>query len=180
MKFIKLFLSLLIVSSLLLTSCKDEDKTPDPSNTNKTNTQKLVASNWLLTKATFNPPIVTTIGMQNFTFNELFEIPLIEDCQKDNLIIFNADSTMTIDNGALKCGTEPQTAKDGNWRFISNETQIEITNSAYFSLINANKVIIDKVVITDTEMKGETDYVFTNPLTQVETTSKINFTFTKK
>lgn len=179
MKLSKIFLSLIIISAFVFNACKDEDKKPDPTG-NKTNTQKLAGYNWLLTKATFIPPIVTTIGAQNFTFNELFEIPLIENCQKDNLIIFNADSTMTIDNGTLKCGTEPQTANDGNWRFVNNETQIEITNSAYFSLISANKVIIDQIVITDTEMKGVTDYVFTNPITQVETTSKINFTFTKK
>ncbi len=175
MKFSKVILATLILGSFIINACKDSK--PDPV---KTNTQKLTGKSWLLTKATFNPPIVTIIGTQTFTFVSLFDIPLIDSCQKDNLIIFNIDSTMTIDNGKLKCGTEPQTAKDGNWRFINNETQIEITNSAYFSLINANQVIIDNVVLTDNEMTGQTDYIFTNPITQVITTSKVNFTFTKK
>ena len=90
------------------------------------------------------------------------------------MIIFNTDSTMTIDNGVLKCGTEPQTAKDGNWKFINNETQIEITNSAYFSLINANKVILENVTVSHTELKGQTDY------SNLGQTTKIHFTFTAK
>ncbi len=176
MKYTSLFIILLCLNAFVFNSCKDEKIDP----IEKTNTEKLAGNNWLLVKATFNPPLVTTIGTQNLTFYSLFEIPLIDTCQKDNLIIFNADGTMTIDNGNLKCGTEPQTAKDGNWKFITNETQIEITNSAYFSLISANKVILDKVVLSDTEMKGETDYIFINPITQIQTTSKLNFTFSKK
>ncbi len=172
MKYSKILLMLVIVSAFVLNACKDEDKKPDP-----TNTEKLAGHPWLLTRATFNPPLVTTIGTTNYTFYELFDIPLIDTCQKDNLIIFNADSTMTIDNGNLKCGTEPQTAKDGNWKFTDNETKIEITNSAYFSLINSTKVILENVTVSETELHGQTDYVFVNPITQVQTTSKINFTF---
>ena len=176
MKYSTLFIMLLLINVFAINSCTDDDNIEPVA---KTNTEKLIGNNWLLVKATFNPPLVTTIGTQNLTFYSLFEIPLIDSCQTDNKIIFNADGTMTIDNGSLKCGTEPQTAKDGNWKFITNETQIEITNSAYFSLISADKVILDKVVLSETEMKGETDYIFINPITQIQTTSKIEFTFTK-
>lgn len=175
MKYSKFLVLFAITGSFVLNACTDEVKKPD-----LTNTQKLAGHPWLLIGATFNPPLVTTIGTQNFTFYELFDIPLIDSCQKDNLIIFNADSTMTIDNGVLKCGSEPQTAKDGNWKFTDSETKIEITNSAYFSLINANKVILENVTVAETEMKGQTDYIFINPITQVQTTSKINFTFKRK
>ncbi|MFM9945958.1 MAG: hypothetical protein ACKVQB_12090 [Bacteroidia bacterium] len=181
MKLSKLVILITIVGAFIFNSCKDDDdKLPDPS-TNKTNTEKLVAKNWKLTAAVFNPPLVITLGVKDSAFTNLFDIPLIQACQKDNMFMFNNDTsrTMTIDNGPLKCGTEPQTAKDGNWKFLNNETQIEITNSAYFSLINASGVIIDKLVLNETEMKGQTDYEFVNPLTQQKTKTKIDFTFTK-
>lgn len=178
MKFTKIFVTLMILSAFVLNACKETDKNPNPTGTGKTNSEKLTAHNWILTTATFNPPLVVTIGTNTQTYTNLFDIPLIEACQKDNSIIFNIDSTMTVDNGPLKCGTEPQTAKDGNWKFINNETQIEITNSAYFSLINANKVVLSTVTVSETEMKGTTPYTFTNPITSEVTTSTIAFTFT--
>jgi hypothetical protein len=181
MKISKLLFFLLMVSPFVFNACKD-DEDEKPMATNKTNTEKLVGHNWVLSKATFNPPLVVTLGTKDSAFVNLFDIPLIEACQKDNMFMFNSDSsrTITINNGALKCGTEPQTAQDGNWKFLKNETQLEITNSAYFSLINANGVIIDNLILTDTEMKGQTDYKFINPITQKETLTKIDFTFTKQ
>lgn len=168
-------LSLLVVAFIFAGACKKKDS-PSPV-ANKTNTEKLTAKNWTLAKATFNPPLVITLGTKDSTFVNLFDIPLIEACRKDNIFIFNADGTITIDNGPILCGTEPQTVKDGNWRFLNNETQIEITNSAYFNLINAAGVLIDKVVLTETEMTGQTDYEFLNPITQQKTLTKIDFTF---
>ena len=183
MKKIKLFslvLILFVFSSVTFLGCKDKDTTPNTNNSNKTKTDLLVSSNWVISKATFNPPIVTTLGTQTFTFKELFEIPLIDSCQKDNKIIFKSDGTMMIDNGVKKCSpTEAQTAKDGNWKFINNETQIEITNSAYFSLINASKVILDQITVSETQLTGVTDYEFTNPITQIKVTSKVSFVFVK-
>jgi len=178
MKFSKIILMLTLLGTILISSCKDE-KDPDPSGT-KTNTEKLSSGNWVLFTATFNPPLVVTLGANNFTFVNLFDIPVIDSCQKDNKIMFNADGTMTIDNGKIKCSpTEAQTAKDGNWKFANNETQIEITNSAYFSLINSTKVILNQVTVSETELKGITDYEFVNPNTQVKTTSKVSFIFRK-
>ena len=180
MKKSKFILTIIVITAFIFHSCKDEDTNPDPTNTNKTNTEKISGHQWQLTKATFNPPVVLKFGTFDTSFVNLFDIPLIEPCQKDNLFIFNIDSTITVDNGPLLCSGEPQSMKDGNWRFINNETQIEITNSEYFSLISADKVIIDKVVLTNTEMKGQTDYKYTDPGTQQEVTTKIDFTFTHK
>jgi len=177
MKLSNTILALSLLCLLFFSNCKKKTTTPEPS---KTKTEMLTNSNWVILKATFNPPIVTTIATQTFTFKELFEIPLIQECQKDNIIIFKTDSTMTIDNGGKLCSaTEAQTVKDGKWKFINNETQIEITKSAYFSLINSDKVILDQITVSGSEMTGVTDYEFVNPQTSVKTISKVTFVFTK-
>jgi len=176
MKLSKIILVIALIGSVGFISCKK--KTEDPP---KTKSEMLTESNWLLIKGTFNPPIVTTLGTTTFTFKELFEIPLIDSCQMDNMILFNADNTMTVDNGDRKCSqTEARTIQDGIWRFINDETQIEITKSAYFSLINSDKVILDQITVTENQMTGVTDYEFTNPQTQVKTISKVSFVFIKK
>lgn len=179
LKFSRIILTAFLGSALFFSSCKDEDNTPDP-NANKTKTELLTGSNWKLTTATFNPPLVVTIGTSNQTFTSLFDIPLITSCQKDNMIMFNQDFSMTIDNGVEKCApSEPQTAKDGTWKFRDSETKILITNSDYFSLLSADSVVLDQVTVSGSEMKGVTDYTFVNPLTSVETKTKVSFTFTK-
>jgi hypothetical protein len=178
MKLSKLILILAISGSFLFNACKDEEKDPEPTG-GKSKTELIAGANWKLTKATFNPAIVVNLGSFNDTFINLFDIPLITDCQKDNMILFNADGTMTIDNGTLKCApSEPQTAKDGNWTFLNNETQIEITNSEYFKLISSTKVILNNVALSETEMTGQTDYIFTDPI-KGPVNTKISFTFTK-
>jgi hypothetical protein len=181
MKLSRLFLFFTLAGTLFINACKEDEKTPDPGS-NKTKSQLLIGSNWKLQSATFNPPIVVQFGMATITLNNLSEIPGVDSCQLDNLLMFNADSTITLDNGKKKCVTsDPQVVKDGNWRFLNNETQIEITNSEYFKLISqgTNKVILDQVVVTDTYMKGQTDYQFNDPTKPDPVTTKINFTFVK-
>jgi hypothetical protein len=179
MKFPKVLIIAALALSVAIYSCTDDSTTPDP-NSGKTKRELVVGSSWKLTTATFNPPLVITIGTNTQTFTNLFDIPLITACQKDNLIIFNNDSTMTLDNGVEKCApSEPQTAKDGNWKFIDNDTKILITNSDYFSLISSDSVVLDQVIVSATEMRGVTDYIFTNPITSVETKTKVSFIFTK-
>ena len=177
MKRFKFILAFTIITAFIFHSCKDEDKKPDPSGM-KTNTEKISNSNWKLNSATFNPPMVITVGPNTITVKSLLEV--LTDCQKDNMLMFNTDSTMTIDNGSVKCEvSEPQTAKDGNWKFINNEKQIEITNSEYFKLISTtgNKVILDNITVSETQLTGETDYVYTGSSGQV--TTKISFIFKK-
>ncbi len=177
MKTFKLLLILLVSGSFILNACKDDEKDPEPGSGDKTSL--LINSNWILTTATFNPAITVELGTFKDTFPNLFDIPFIDSCQKDNMILFNADGTMTIDNGKIKCApSEPQTAKDGNWKFTDNDTKIQITNSEYFKLISSTAVILRNVSITNTELKGQTDYVFNDPL-KGPVNTVISFTFTK-
>ncbi|MCB9251349.1 MAG: hypothetical protein H6605_02720 [Flavobacteriales bacterium] len=179
MKSIKLLFLFLIVNAFVFQSCKDDSEDPDPGTSGKSKSELLVDVNWKLTAATFNPPIVVEIGTLKETYTNLFDIPLIQDCQKDNMILFKGDGSMIIDNGSLKCSSsEPQTAQDGNWKLINNDTEIEITDSEYFKLISSTTVILKNVSITETELKGQTDYVFNDPI-KGPVNTVISFTFTK-
>ena len=180
MKFSKVFSILLISGTLLFFSCKDKenDDNPNPDNTKKTNTEYLTDSSWVLTSAEFNPPLVISLGPLIDTFYNLFEIPLYEDCDKDNRIKFNKNYTMTLDNGALKCGSEPQTANDGIWKFMNNETIIQITNSEYFSMLGQDTVMLKSITLSDTTMKGTTEYEYNNPFVGT-VKSNVNFIFKK-
>ena len=54
----------------------------------------------------------------------------IQDCQKDNLYIFNADNTSTTDEGATKCNSgDPQSYVTGTWSLSSDSKTLVITAS---------------------------------------------------
>ena len=47
---------------------------------------------------------------------------LIPDCEKDNIIYFNADKTGTKDEGALKCDdADPQSSDIGTWELMDGK-----------------------------------------------------------
>lgn len=178
MKTIKNLLIPVFISSLIIISCKDNDSTPDPNKPAKTNTELLTDSSWILVSAQFNPPLVINLGPKIDTFNNLFEVPLYEDCNRDNRIKFNSNNTMTLDNGAKKCGSEPQTANDGIWKFINSEKTIQIINSEYFNLLGKDTVFLNNIVLSDIEMKGITEYEYNNPILGTVKTN-VSFIFKK-
>ena len=174
----KIFSALIISALLLVFSCKDKDNNPDPGNQSKTNTERLTDSSWILTSAVFVPPLIISIGPAIDTFYNLFEIPLYEDCNRDNRIKFNKDFTMTLDNGAKRCGTEPQTANDGIWKFLNNEKTIQITNSEYFSMLGKDTALLNNIILNDSQMTGTTQYEYNNPFVGT-VKSDVNFIFKK-
>jgi hypothetical protein len=51
----------------------------------------------------------------------------MDECTKDNLIKFNADKSLTRDEGASKCDpSDPQIITDSNWTFNSDESSVNI------------------------------------------------------
>ncbi|HTN16791.1 MAG TPA: lipocalin family protein [Chitinophagaceae bacterium] len=100
----------ILLSGILFGSCKKKDK--DPSKT-----ELLQKGKWKLSQANFN-------GFVNLMDN-------MKDCQKDNFYFFNADKTMTVDEGATKCNSSSeQTYTDGYWNLVNNDAQISINGSA--------------------------------------------------
>jgi hypothetical protein len=116
MKAINKITSALLVLGLGITviSCKKETPTPTPA---PTKTELITGKNWIL----------TSYVMDNVEYYDQ-----IASCQQDNLNIFNANNTVTIDEGPTKCDPlDPQTSDGGAWFFNATETLITLDGSEY-------------------------------------------------
>lgn len=105
----------LLVTALTLTglaSCKKDATTLAPSKTDL-----LLAKTWKVTdikvasQSVFNPPFVAA-------------------CDKDDLTKFNANKSVTFDEGSLKCDPTAAQTQTGSWDFTTNETKLKITDSS--------------------------------------------------
>lgn len=54
---------------------------------------------------------------------------LVEDCNQDNILIFNTDMTMTALAGNIKCEGDPDEETGGTWSFNADETQLTLTDT---------------------------------------------------
>ncbi len=109
MKFsIKTLLLLLAVSAFTVVACKDDESNED----------KLTAvSCWKNTKSETYDPTTNT-----------WTEDVLDDCDKDDCTRFNADKTLTFDEGATKCDpTDPQTSS-GSWSLSSDGTTLTIND----------------------------------------------------
>jgi hypothetical protein len=76
----------------------------------------LVSGKWQLTAYSVAPP---------GSSSSINAYSLLPSCFTDNYYIFNADSTLTIDEGATKCdASAPQTTVTGDWKLLANNTQL--------------------------------------------------------
>ena len=74
----------------------------------------------------------------------------LKPCEKDNTIVFNANGSGTIDEGATKCNSgDPQT-RPFTWSFLTNETLLQI-NTPLFAGGTGN---ITLVTLTETQLIG--------------------------
>jgi len=95
---------LLFVTLLTFTACKKDEDSP------KTAKDYLTAGFWKMTAGTIDPGI--DFGGTVITDFYAF----LDACEKDDLTRFNADGTITDDEGATKCDPDdPQTTTDGSW-----------------------------------------------------------------
>jgi len=103
-------------------SCKDD--TTEVNVVAKTKTELLTESNWVLTSAKAEPAI------------SIFGVPVAEfyalmlPCEKDDWQKFNMDNTLILDQGATKCGSDPQT-KTTTWSFNADETMLTIDDQEH-------------------------------------------------
>ncbi len=131
---------------LIIFSCKKNN--PDPSNTGPSKTT-LIAKTWLLTSIDFSPPLKVTYGVFSYQLNNASS--LFNDCNKDDLYIFNKDKTFIVDEGATKCNSsDPQTKAQDIWSLSADSTSL---------IFNYNKVNISgKIVdLSNTTLKINTD-----------------------
>ncbi len=109
MKFsIKTLLLLLAVSAFTVTACKDDESNED---------KLTAASCWKNTKSeTYDP--TTNVWTED----------VLDDCDKDDCTRFNADKTMTFDEGATKCDpADPQTST-GSWSLSADGSTLTVSD----------------------------------------------------
>jgi len=124
--------ALVAITIFTLASCKKEE-TPNPGNngTNTppapTKTELITSKTWKLSSATLSPAVM----------GETDYMKMIKDCDKDNTLKFNADKTLVIDNGSMRCNAmDPQTFSK-TWALNTNETVVSIGSSS-FNLVDVN------------------------------------------
>lgn len=107
-------LAIMLLSFVILAanSCKKDD---DDS---KTKTEMLTGKYWKFTAMNISP----AIEFNGLEYSDLFG--LMPNCTKDDLIKYDANGTVTYDEGPSKCDEgDPQT-ETGTWSFNSDETKI--------------------------------------------------------
>lgn len=134
MKFsIKSLLLLLAVASLSIVACKDDEKS---------NADKLTAAScWKLSK---------TEGYVAAT--DTWTNTPIDDCSKDDCIVFNSIGTVTFDEGATKCDpADPQTGS-GTWVLSADGTTLTVIDNGGASSFSGTIT-----EFTDSKLVVETD-----------------------
>ncbi|WP_317897637.1 hypothetical protein [Aurantibacillus circumpalustris] len=107
-------------NNIVITAKGCETKTGNFSITYDSPTMRLTGKNFKLTAFTVNPAI-PPFGSDIYN-----QIP---SCSQDNLSKFNANFTITNDEGATKCNSaDPQTTSGGTWAWNTNETILTVTD----------------------------------------------------
>lgn len=114
----KLFKPLVFVlmTVLVLSSCKKEEETPAPSTPTPTKMELLTAKPWKISGAEVSPPVQ---GISDF-YNNMFD-----ECIKDNTMSLSADNKLAYNEGADKCNGSSQT-ESGSWTFDEEKKELSI------------------------------------------------------
>ena len=108
-------LSLLLLATLALGSCKKNDDT-SPASPSKADL--LTAKNWRVTA----DKTTTTIGTNASTTEDNYASA--PACERDDFIKFGTDKTATYNEGADKCSIYAPQTTTLNWAFNSDETEL--------------------------------------------------------
>jgi len=119
------FIAFLSIVSLVIFSCKKEnDDDPKPAPTKA----QMLIGNWKMNAWTVNPPLpeldsnLDTIYISDFYAH-------IEDCYKDNLMVFKEHNIYLLEEGEIKCySNSPPIIENGNWTLSSDEKYIAISS----------------------------------------------------
>lgn len=142
-KLVKMMMVLAIVAGFM--GCKDDssDDTPTTTNTSKSNSELLIGT-WLQTAGTVDP------GIDFGTGTPITDVyAFMDDCDKDDLIIFKTGGVVTTDEGATKCDPDDEQSYDDTYTISSDENTVSINYDGEIEQITI-------VSINDTEMVAKT------------------------
>ena len=141
--------SLLLAAALLFTfqSCTDE----------ATIAQLLTDGDWQLSTVTIDPPVVVDGVVITNYYGQMYEY------DKDNILSFQTNGTLTTDEGATKeFPSDPQT-KSGSWLLSADEQELTVWTSE-------DTIVYGLVAVSEAAM--------TLTYSQRDTATQINYTLT--
>lgn len=140
-----------LATTLLLNSCEKKDDNNNTNNNGSGNNNNNSTSSALSNKKWKMVSSVSSMNMAGF--DQQFDLyGMLEECVKDNLITFETNSTITVDEGATKCdAADPQTQTDGNWELLENDTKFRMwgANSVQgITELTADIITLDNTTFT--------------------------------
>jgi hypothetical protein len=143
MKKLSLYL-MIVLFGVSVFSCKKDEKTAKEN----------LIGKWMMTAMTVSPA-------QNGVTDQF---STMDACGKDDLTIFNADGTVTNDEGVLKCSaSDPQTTSGGTWALSADGKTLTMTSTN-------ETMVITIVTLSSTSFVGK--------MTRVENGVTYNYTVT--
>ena len=146
MKFLKATMLLAVIAATL-TSCDKE----------LTNTEKLTGT-WKMTASTVDPAFVDI--STGTTYTDVYA--KMDECDKDDLLIFEAAGGFKSDEGTTKCDPSDTQTSTGTWVFNTTETTISATSDG--STEDYKIVSLTETTMTVTNVQtfgGLANYTFT-------------------
>lgn len=120
---------------LLIISCQKEGSGA------KSKTELIASASWKYESAAIDSD-------NNGTGETPLPAGILEACQTDNLLIFAANGSGTVDEGATKCNAgDPQTVPF-TWTFGTNETVINFSSAVFAGVSGEFKII----TLTETQL----------------------------
>lgn len=142
----------------VLFACGDDDSAdPTPS---KSKTELLTQGKWKFQSGTVDPAI--TIGTTQITDF----LQLLDECERDDILNYNADGTYAHETGAMVCDStdSPNSVDDtGTWVFNADETKITETDGE-----NGETNEITVISISETSLVGSVSQTFDGDSTNTE------------
>lgn len=136
-----------MVLPLAFVACKKKDKNnPEP-----TKEEMLKSGKWKISKLNFS----NTSGSQDL-------LGTMADCDKDNFYYFNADNSITKDEGATKCNSgDPQSTTDGKWLLENDNTLLTFKESSIFG--SSSTMSVSVVSLSSSNIEFSKDSTVTIP-----------------
>ena len=148
MKHLSRIAVLTLLISLFFTACSKSD-----SNSSKTNTELITQGSWKFSNAKVSGTDVSAF---------------LQTCQKDNILVFAAAGTGTLDEGATKCNSSDPQSNPFTWNFATNETVLHVSTvlftggSSDFSIVSltgAQLVLSQDITVSGTTQNAVVTFI---------------------
>lgn len=143
----KTYLPLFAFALLLLSACSKSDDSSTNNTQQVPKKELLTASSWKYKSWTVNPGLQDSLGN---TFTDYYAY--LPQCEKDDIITFATNGSVTIDEGASKCDANDPQEQVNTWAFTNNESKLNMGGFAY----NITTLTSTEMVLTFSDLQGST------------------------